>query len=45
MSTYILWDIDGTLILNNHRAGSLYLDSIEQVAGVRPTVRSATPTG
>ena len=31
MSTYILWDIDGTLILGNSRAGALYLDSIEQV--------------
>lgn len=45
MSTYILWDIDGTLILNNHRAGSLYLDSIEQVTGVRPTVRVGNPHG
>lgn len=45
MSTYILWDIDGTLILGNSRAGALYLDSIEQVTGVRPTVRVSNPHG
>lgn len=45
MSTYILWDIDGTLILGNSRAGALYLDSIEQVTGVRPTVRVGDPHG
>lgn len=45
MSTFILWDIDGTLIRNTPQAGSLYLDSIEQVTGVRPTVRAANPHG
>lgn len=45
MSTYILWDIDGTLIQNTPQAGSLYLDSIEQVSGVRPTVRAGNPHG
>jgi len=45
VSTYILWDIDGTLIYNNSSAGSLYLDSIEHVTGVRPTQRVADPHG
>ncbi|MEP6482571.1 MAG: HAD family hydrolase [Rhodoglobus sp.] len=45
MSTYILWDIDGTLILNTNTAGTLYLDSIEQVTGTRPTVRVGSPHG
>lgn len=36
MSTYILWDIDGTLIQNTPSAGSLYIDAIEHVTGVRP---------
>ena len=45
MSTYILWDIDGTLILGNSRAGALYVNTIEQVAGVRPTVRVNNPHG
>jgi phosphoglycolate phosphatase len=45
VSTYILWDIDGTLIQNTPQAGSLYLDSIEQVSGVRPTVRAGNPHG
>lgn len=45
MSTYILWDIDGTLIYNTPSAGALYLDSIEQVTGVRPTVPVPDPHG
>lgn len=45
MSTYILWDIDGTLIQNTAQAGSLYVDSIEQVTGVRPTTRVGNPHG
>lgn len=45
MSTYILWDIDGTLIYNTPSAGALYLDSIEQVTGVRPTVPVENPHG
>ena len=45
MSTYILWDIDGTLIYNTPNAGALYLDAIEQVTGTRPTVRVADPHG
>ena len=45
MSTYILWDIDGTLIYNTPSAGGLYLESIEQVTGVRPTVPVPNPHG
>ncbi|MCU1437099.1 MAG: hydrolase [Naasia sp.] len=41
MTKYVLWDVDGTLLLNGPRAGSLYDEAIEQVAdittgGVRP---------
>lgn len=45
MSTYVLWDIDGTLIYNTPSAGVLYLDAIEQVTGVRPTERVPNPHG
>lgn len=45
MSTHVLWDIDGTLIRNGATAGNLYLDSIEQVTGTRPTVRVSDPHG
>jgi phosphoglycolate phosphatase len=45
MSTYILWDIDGTLIYNTPTAGALYLDAIELVTGVRPTVPVENPHG
>ena len=45
MSTYILWDIDGTLIYNTPSAGALYIEAIEQVTGVRPTVPVADPHG
>lgn|GEM_PF-501475 len=45
MSTYILWDIDGTLIYNTPTAGVLYLDAIEHVTGVRPTIRVTEPHG
>lgn len=45
MSTYILWDIDGTLIYNTPTAGVLYLDSVEQVTGTRPTKRVPNPHG
>lgn len=45
MSTYILWDIDGTLIYNTPTAGGLYLDAIEHVTGVRPTVPVEEPHG
>ena len=45
MSTYILWDIDGTLIYNTPNAGALYLEAIEQVTGSRPTVPVPDPHG
>lgn len=45
MSTFVLWDIDGTLILNRPSAGAIYLDSVEAVTGVRPTARVAHPHG
>lgn len=45
MSTFVLWDIDGTLIQNTPSAGTLYLDAIEHVTGVRPTVPVADPHG
>lgn len=45
MSTYILWDIDGTLIYNTPTAGSLYLDAIEHVTGVRPSIPVENPHG
>ena len=32
----LLWDIDGTLLLNNARAGTFYHDAIREVAGVGP---------
>ena len=45
MSTYILWDIDGTLIYNTPSGGSLYLKAVEIVTGMRPTVRVESPHG
>lgn len=45
MSTYLLWDIDGTLIQNTPSGGSLYLDAVEHVTGVRPTERVESPHG
>lgn len=32
----VLWDIDGTLLLNSARAGAFYHDAIREVAGVGP---------
>jgi phosphoglycolate phosphatase-like HAD superfamily hydrolase len=45
VSTFVLWDIDGTLIRNTPQAGTLYIDSIEQVTGTRPTTRVSNPHG
>lgn len=45
MSTIVLWDIDGTLIQNTPTAGTLYLEAIEHVTGVRPTVPVENPHG
>ena len=33
----VLWDIDGTLLLNSAKAGAFYHDAIREVAGVGPT--------
>jgi phosphoglycolate phosphatase-like HAD superfamily hydrolase len=35
----VLWDVDGTLLLNGPRAGHLYEEAIADVAGVRPAGR------
>jgi phosphoglycolate phosphatase-like HAD superfamily hydrolase len=35
----VLWDVDGTLLLNSARAGSLYEEAIADVTGVRPAGR------
>lgn len=32
----VLWDIDGTLLLNSAKAGAFYHDAIREVAGVGP---------
>jgi phosphoglycolate phosphatase-like HAD superfamily hydrolase len=32
----VLWDIDGTILLNSARAGAFYHDAIREVAGVGP---------
>lgn len=45
MSTFVLWDIDGTLIYNTPTGGTLYLDAIEHVTGVRPTEGLKNPHG
>ena len=45
MSTYILWDIDGTLIYNNPQGGGLYVESIRLATGAAPTERVPNPHG
>lgn len=45
MSTYILWDIDGTLIYNNPQGGGLYVEAITVVTGAKPTERVPNPHG
>lgn len=45
MSTYVLWDIDGTLIRNTPSTEDLYLDAVEHVTGARPTRRVPDPHG
>jgi phosphoglycolate phosphatase len=37
----LLWDIDGTLLLNSATAGAFYHDAIREVAGVGPTLGEA----
>jgi phosphoglycolate phosphatase-like HAD superfamily hydrolase len=45
VSTYILWDIDGTLIYNNPQGGGLYVKAITAVTGSAPTERVPDPHG
>jgi phosphoglycolate phosphatase len=45
VSTYILWDIDGTLIYNNPQGGGLYVEAITVVTGATPTERVPNPHG
>jgi len=33
---YVLWDVDGTLLLNGAKAGTLYDEAIEHVSGYAP---------
>ncbi|WP_233551306.1 HAD family hydrolase [Amnibacterium setariae] len=35
-SRTVLWDVDGTLLLNSTKAGTFYHDAIREVAGVGP---------
>lgn len=39
VTNYILWDVDGTLVLNGKDAGNLYHDAIELAAGQSIPVR------
>lgn len=39
----VLWDVDGTLLLNSATAGTFYTDAIREVAGVGP--RPGEPPG
>ena len=39
MTNYILWDVDGTLVLNGKDAGNLYHDAIELAVGETIAVR------
>ena len=36
MEKIVLWDVDGTLLLNSAKAGAFYHDAIREVAGVGP---------
>ena len=45
VSTYILWDIDGTLIYNTPKAGGLYVEAIRIATGAAPTERVPNPHG
>ena len=45
MGTFILWDIDGTLIYNTPKAGSLYVEAIRLASGTAPTTRVPNPHG
>ncbi len=45
MGTFILWDIDGTLIYNTPKAGMLYVDAVRLATGTAPTTRVPNPHG
>jgi phosphoglycolate phosphatase-like HAD superfamily hydrolase len=45
VGTYILWDIDGTLIYNTPKAGGLYIEAIALTTGTAPTERVPNPHG
>lgn len=45
MATYLLWDIDGTLIVNDFSGVSIYARAFERTTGVLPTERPASPHG
>lgn len=36
MNRFVLWDVDGTLLMNGAKAGSLYDEAIEYVSGYAP---------
>ena len=45
MATYLLWDIDGTLIVNDFSGVSIYARAFERTTGAMPTLRPASPHG
>ena len=45
MRRHILWDIDGTLILNSRDGATVYLDAFTRVTGSPPHRRIANPHG
>lgn len=45
MATYLLWDIDGTLIVNDFTGVSIYARAFERTTGSLPTERPASPHG
>lgn len=45
MATHLLWDIDGTLIVNDFSGVSIYARAFERTTGALPTERPASPHG
>jgi phosphoglycolate phosphatase len=45
VATYLLWDIDGTLIVNDFTGVSIYARAFERTTGAPPTERPANPHG
>lgn len=45
MATYVLWDIDGTLITNDFSGVSIYARAFERTTGTLPSVRVQSPHG